>query len=724
MFASSSCHPRLIVACLIVFGAGSALAQSPGSSDAGVASTDPLLELLLETENQLNQIVVTSTKTARRAASAPSIVTVITAEEIAARGYGTVAEALRTVPGFYDVYDLALHNVGVRGINGGARAAGSALKVMIDGVPVAFMPTTGNFFGEELVPMMAVARIEVIRGPVSAVYGANAFLGVVNIITRTAEDAPGVRVAGSFGMVREHPGGGGAAMASARGERLSVSLAAQFRYSDRSGLALPSLSPRLAREDDTLAARGLSRNDTRDARSLVGKMNLREFGGGELSLQGAMQWLDTAGEFQDFGPLSHGTRLGLFNQNWRLSWARPLGDKADLTAAATISHGTVTDGDRLNVGRADMALLRDMSATAFTLSVESRQHAFDGRLTLSEGVEGQLEDHLVQRFDKLLLTDLTGFDGTVVRPAGSILPADDKGARQELRNLGLFVQALADLNASWVLVASGRLDVHSRFGVQPAGRVAVVWAPPEGAFSAKLLGGTSYKAPSAEQLFTQPMAVMDIRGSPALRPQHAYTVEASGSWRLPSQLGEVTANAYFMSVADRVEYVQTGLYLQAQNVQDEFVVGGELDARVTPVRWLQLRLGLGVARSIAVEANQTIVGLPEVRNALFPVLQAHASASFILPGEIRLTPEVSWISERAASQSNALQNGNAYAVPAYLSLGLAASTPTWRWLGDRGTSFTLRLSDLLNRRWAEPGFGGVDVPTQGITGLLTLTQEL
>lgn len=706
-------------ACLLLLLPSVSVAEEPAASDS-----DQFLELLMETEAQLNQIVISSTKTARRAASAPSIVTVITAEEIAARGFTTVAEALRVVPGFYDVYDLALHNVGVRGINGGARAAGSVLKVMIDGVPVNFLPTTGNFFGAELVPMVAVARIEVIRGPVSAVYGANAFLGVVNIITKTPDDTVGVKAAGHFEMVREHPGGGGAVMANAKTERLDVSLAAQVRVTDRSGLAPPSSSPRLAREDDTLAGRGLSVRDTRDARSLVGRAVLRQVAGGVLSLQTAMQWLDTAGEFQDFGPLSHGTRLGLHNQGWRLAWDRPLGDKVDLVVSAGFSHSTVTGADLLNVGRSDLALERTMSGTAFNLAVESRQRLFDGRLTLSEGVEGQLEDHLVQRFDKLLLTDLTGFDGTVLRPAGTIVPADDKGARQQLRNLGVFAQAVADLSPTWALVGSGRVDVHSLFGVQPAGRLALVYAPPDGAFSAKLMGGTSYKAPSAEQLFTQPMTVLDIRGSPTLKPQHAYTGEASGSWRLPSGLGEVTANAYFMAVANRVEYVQTGLYLQAKNVQDEYVVGGELDARVSPLRWLHLRLGVGVARSIAVSANQAIVGLPEVRNALFPAVQAHASASFVLPGELRLTPELSWISARAASQSNALQNGNAYSVPDYVYLGFSASTPTWKLLGERGTSFSLRLSDLLNRRWAEPGFGGVDVPTQGLTGLLTLNQEL
>ena len=77
-----------------------------------------------------------------------------------------MADVLRTVPGFYDVYDLVSHDVGVLGINGG----GSVLKVVIDGQPVPFHPNTGSFFGQELVPIEAVDRVEIIRGPASALY--------------------------------------------------------------------------------------------------------------------------------------------------------------------------------------------------------------------------------------------------------------------------------------------------------------------------------------------------------------------------------------------------------------------------------------------------------------------------------------------------------------------------------------------------------------------------
>ena len=127
-------------------------------------SSNEDLESLLDIE------VTTSTKSRQRGASAPAVITVITGDEMRARGYTSLADALRQVPGFYDVYDLVQHNVGVRGINGGPRAGGNVLKLMIDGHSVDYRATTANFFGEELIPLEAVDRVEIIyNGFISAV---------------------------------------------------------------------------------------------------------------------------------------------------------------------------------------------------------------------------------------------------------------------------------------------------------------------------------------------------------------------------------------------------------------------------------------------------------------------------------------------------------------------------------------------------------------------------
>src|SRR5687768_10973816 len=94
-----------------------ARAQSVDGQPAARPIAD-ITELSLEdilNGSQLDEAVSLSTKTAQRAAQTPAVVTVISSAEIRARGYSNLAEALRAVPGFYDVYDLVSHNVGVRG---------------------------------------------------------------------------------------------------------------------------------------------------------------------------------------------------------------------------------------------------------------------------------------------------------------------------------------------------------------------------------------------------------------------------------------------------------------------------------------------------------------------------------------------------------------------------------------------------------------------------------
>lgn len=143
------------------------------------------------------QTVSIASKIEERASKAPSIVTVITAEEIENIGARTLSEILRIVPGFDiikdgDFGDIAL---GVRGV----RDSGNRIKVYIDGHSIN-MPFDGktSFFFDDL-SLKNVKRIEIIRGPGSSLYGANAFLAVINIITKGAEDIDGIEFSSGFG---------------------------------------------------------------------------------------------------------------------------------------------------------------------------------------------------------------------------------------------------------------------------------------------------------------------------------------------------------------------------------------------------------------------------------------------------------------------------------------------------------------------------------------------
>jgi iron complex outermembrane receptor protein len=144
------------------------------------------------------------------------------------------------MPGFYDVYDLVRHNFGIRGINGGMGASGNVIKLMIDGQPVDFRPTTGNYFGEELIPLQAVERVEIIRGPASALYGANAFLGVINVITRSGKTVSGMRLSATGVSAGGYLGGGAGLLVGASGSGVDVMAAASsLAARSRAGASAP-----------------------------------------------------------------------------------------------------------------------------------------------------------------------------------------------------------------------------------------------------------------------------------------------------------------------------------------------------------------------------------------------------------------------------------------------------------------------------------------------------
>jgi len=145
-----------------------------------------------QSEDIFEEQVVTAGARATTEEKAPASITIIGEEEIRLSGAMSIPEILRRVPGI-DVAEMNPSdvNISARGFN---RRLANKLLVLVDGRSVY-----QDFLGVTLWPllniaMQDIARVEVVRGPGSALYGANAFAGVVNIITKTGEDQPGVTV--------------------------------------------------------------------------------------------------------------------------------------------------------------------------------------------------------------------------------------------------------------------------------------------------------------------------------------------------------------------------------------------------------------------------------------------------------------------------------------------------------------------------------------------------
>lgn len=136
------------------------------------------------------ELVTVASRYAQTVRKAPSIVSLVTAEQIRERGYRTVSDALRELPGIYlwkspEGRDLAA----IRGV---IAPDNDKLLVLVDGVPWYEGVYTHGFVDDYL-PISNVRQIEVIKGPGSAIYGTNAFAGVVNLVTYGPGDLEGAR---------------------------------------------------------------------------------------------------------------------------------------------------------------------------------------------------------------------------------------------------------------------------------------------------------------------------------------------------------------------------------------------------------------------------------------------------------------------------------------------------------------------------------------------------
>jgi len=158
----------------------------------------------LDLESLMNIEVVTASKKPQKASSSPLPVVVITESQIHSSGAQNIPELLRKVSGV-DVLSVSAsdHNVSLRGFN---QDSASNLLVLIDGRSV-FLDFYGIVLWDSLpLAMEEIKRIEIVKGPGSSIYGGNAFLGVVNIITKKPGELEGTSFNLSAGEHKTYEG--------------------------------------------------------------------------------------------------------------------------------------------------------------------------------------------------------------------------------------------------------------------------------------------------------------------------------------------------------------------------------------------------------------------------------------------------------------------------------------------------------------------------------------
>jgi len=179
-------------------------AEEATSDEAGTKkkkTTEAGIETTADGAVKLNQIVVTATGFEQNITDAPASITVVPGEELEKGAYRDLTDALKDVQGVAVTGPAAERDIFIRGL------PGSYTLLLVDGKRQSTRDarTNGNSGFEQsfLPPANAIERIEVIRGPMSSLYGSDAMGGVINVITKKVSDT----WSGSFsvdGTVQQH----------------------------------------------------------------------------------------------------------------------------------------------------------------------------------------------------------------------------------------------------------------------------------------------------------------------------------------------------------------------------------------------------------------------------------------------------------------------------------------------------------------------------------------
>jgi iron complex outermembrane receptor protein len=166
-------------------------AAAPAPAEGGTAAKKDYAQISLE-ELLNRDISVAATKTRVDVARAPASVTILTPEDIRRSGATSLGELLRTIPGI-DVLEAFPGYISVSA-RGTSESFVNNMLVLIDGRRFENQFTGVPFLDEAPILLEDIRRIEVVKGPVGALYGTNALAGVISVTTYAPDEVPGTLV--------------------------------------------------------------------------------------------------------------------------------------------------------------------------------------------------------------------------------------------------------------------------------------------------------------------------------------------------------------------------------------------------------------------------------------------------------------------------------------------------------------------------------------------------
>ncbi len=506
---------RIITTILTAF-----LLFSPHPCFSDEMGSSPLSDSSYGLEDEIEYLreeffIVSATKHKQRHREAPAIASVITAEQIRNMGARNLLDILKIVPGIGVSMNTGYNVMGIES-RGTKSIYSEKILVMVDGHRVNELLSGGISFAFDDMMVENIKRVEVIRGPGSALHGANAFVAAINVVTKESEDIDGLDIragGGSFGTQHYN---------LQLGKEISdFKIAAFFDYMDANGA-------RLFVGQDAIGQRGRTQ-DWRNKYDLGLKMSY-----GDFSFNGRYvnrDWGPYIGVANALNDESKEEFSQLFGE---INYKRSVGENFQLLVKAyydefhhrqyweIFSEGAIPGYPNGFIGIPELKNR--------TLGSEVQVDCFLGdnnTLTL-----GALYEYRKQ-YDTKHSTNFNPFTGA---PLGSMqnITSWANWQKNEFRKVkALYLQHVWEITPDLEVTSGVRYDKYSDVGDTMNPRAALVWNFLKKG-TLKLLFGSAFRAPNFVELYnsSNPAEI----GNPDLKPETIKTYEASVGYQFHENL--------------------------------------------------------------------------------------------------------------------------------------------------------------------------------------------
>jgi iron complex outermembrane receptor protein len=645
-------------------------------------------------------------------ATAPAVTSVITAQDIEVSGARSLAEVLRMVPGLHIATTSNYRPVYL--LRGIGSSTNPEVLFLINGTPIK-SPYSGNRGMFELTPeLQHIARIEIIRGPGSAVYGADAFSGVINVITKTAQEIDGLEVGGRVGSYDTYETW--ILHGSRQGE---VDIAASVQLKQTNGL-----DATIAQDTQSLidAQMGRALPNYQPMSNAPGALNL---GAKKLDTHLDLNWRKWRLSFDYTDILDQGVGMYVLmldplgkvdSRRYQadLAWHDPkLAEFWDVEAK--FSYQQWKESDKLWYNPPGAVLPQGFYPDG--VYQESTWHEdilhFETDVFyrgLSQhiprfGVGASREESILASYRRNYGEDSKGNPIPAGSPPVDFSDSSYSGANDIQRdNWHVFLQDTWNFAPNWELTAGIRYDDYSDFGSATNPRAALVWQTTPH-FTTKFLYGKAFRAPTFQEMH---LDVPLLHGNLHLKPETIHSYELAFDWHTQENIF-VALSLYHFDIKDKILPVLNISYPQYLNQGEWKGSGAEVE-----LRW-KLTNRSSVLFNYAYAESQIKMPTQQYRETDYPRQTAYLRLDWMFLPDWYVDGQAYWSADyaRLPTDPRSKMNDN-FSVDLTLRYKKARD---WHW------NVAIGVRNLLDAELREPSvvsFMKGDYPLGGRTGFVEL----